>query len=355
MCYNICNVVDINRYGIEIKGVLLMEKQTYSAYKKTWTVNSLIKRWKNNEINFDNPIQRGFVWNKKDSSLYIHSLLYNILIYQKPFLISKKETGFDILDGKQRGTTLIRFVNNEFALSGLEKEPKIYYKGEEIVLKGKRFKQLPEEFQMNIMDFEIDIAMLENAPAEIEALFFERSNSGRAMSKIDMSRSRNKDIESVKELSKHELFTVMFTKNRLDKLAPEEIIVKTWQCFNENTPDFSSKHYTEVTENLVLTDEDKEQIINAYDMILGAYKIVNMHSPILTTLMLRKIHLLSYIGFIDYFADSKALADWIIKFYSSMPEIYQTASSQQTTSHRHVLDRQECINQSIEEFLNRNK
>ena len=62
----------------------------YRAFKEQWSVNIFVKRYEKGEINFDNPIQRGIVWNKVMSSLYIHSLLYDVLVYQKPFLVSKK-------------------------------------------------------------------------------------------------------------------------------------------------------------------------------------------------------------------------------------------------------------------------
>ena len=64
--------------------------EQYRAFKEQWSVNIFVKRYEKGEINFDNPIQRGIVWNKIMSSLYIHSLLYDILVYQKPFLVSKK-------------------------------------------------------------------------------------------------------------------------------------------------------------------------------------------------------------------------------------------------------------------------
>ena len=114
--------------------------EQYRAFKEQWSVNIFVKRYEKGEINFDNPIQRGIVWNKVMSSLYIHSLLYDILVYQKPFLVSKKENGVDILDGKQRGTSLIKFINNEFALTGLQKEPSIILRGEPYNINGKYFK-----------------------------------------------------------------------------------------------------------------------------------------------------------------------------------------------------------------------
>ena len=202
----------------------------YRAFKEQWSVNIFVKRYEKGEINFDNPIQRGIVWNKVMSSLYIHSLLYDILVYQKPFLVSKKENGVDILDGKQRGTTLIKYVNNEFALTGLQNEPSIMVDGKPYQINGKFFKQLPDELQWKILDFSIDIAKLENAPVEIETLFFNRSNGGKAMAKIDLARSKNRSIEVVKEIAQHEIFKVMFSDKQLIKLPQDEIVVKTWQA-----------------------------------------------------------------------------------------------------------------------------
>ena len=142
--------------------------EQYRAFKEQWSVNIFVKRYEKGEINFDNPIQRGIVWNKVMSSLYIHSLLYDILVYQKPFLVSKKENGVDVLDGKQRGLTLIKYVNNGFALTGLQNEPLIMVNGEPYQINGKFFKQLPDELQWKILDFSIDIAKLEDAKQEYE-------------------------------------------------------------------------------------------------------------------------------------------------------------------------------------------
>lgn len=324
----------------------------YRAFKDSWSVNSFVKRYNRGEINFDNPIQRGVVWSKRDSSLYIHSLLYDILIYQKPFLISKKKKGWDVLDGKQRGTTLIKFINNEFPLKGLEKEPLIVLNGEEINIDRKRFKNLSEELQMKILDFQIDIAMLEDAPTEIEALFFERSNSGKAMAKIDLARSRNRAIETVKEIAVHPIFKVMFSNKMLEKLPEDEIIVKTWIALNETNPDFSGKHFNELMSDLEITDEDKQQIKSIYDIVLDAYKIVLIQNKEVANLMLKKTHFLSYISFVPEFENNtQALSDWLIKFYSDIPALYTDAIQGGTAAVKSVQARMTAIRDSIDEFL----
>ena len=324
----------------------------YRAFKDSWSVNSFKKRFEKGEINFDNPIQRGIVWNKVMSSLYIHSLLYDVLVYQKPFLVSKKENGVDILDGKQRGTSLIKFINNEFALTGLQKEPSIILRGEPYNINGKYFKQLDEDLQMKILDFQIDMAILENAPVEIEALFFDRSNGGKAMAKIDLARSKNRSIEVVKEIAQHEIFKAMFSDKQLIKLPQDEIVVKTWQALNETDPDYSAKHFNDLLEELEITDENKQQIMSVYDKVFEAYKNVLIKDKEVSNMIMKKTHFLTYVAFVEQFESVDKLTEWLMLFYGNMPTEYAEASKQQTTSNKNTTTRINIVKESVEEFLN---
>lgn len=326
----------------------------FRAFRDSWSVNSFVKRYSRGEINFDNPIQRGVVWTRKDSSEYIFSLLFGILIYQKPFLISKKDGSWDVLDGKQRGTTLIKFVNNEFALQGLEERDEkfpIIINGEKISLNKKRFKHLPEELQMKLLDFSIDIAMLENAIVDIEALFFESSNSGKAMAKVDLARSRNRSIETVKEIALHPIFKAMFSTKVLEKLPEDEIIVKTWQTLNETDPDFSSKHFNNLMSDLEITDDDKQQIEKIYDTVFAAYKLVLVQDTTLATMMLKKTHFLSYVSYTEMFDSAEKMAEWIKIFYSDIPTDYSEACLNRTAGTKNVGIRMNSVRKSIENFL----
>ena len=46
------------------------------------SVNTFIKKSERGEISFDNPYQRGYVWNALKASRYIHSILCGIAHYQ---------------------------------------------------------------------------------------------------------------------------------------------------------------------------------------------------------------------------------------------------------------------------------
>ena len=326
--------------------------EQYRAFKEQWSVNIFVKRYEKGEINFDNPIQRGIVWNKVMSSLYIHSLLYDILVYQKPFLVSKKENGVDVLDGKQRGLTLIKYVNNGFALTGLQNEPLIMVNGDPYQINGKFFKQLPDELQWKILDFSIDIAKLENAPVEIEALFFNRSNGGRAMAKIDLARSKNRSIDVVKEIAQHEIFKAMFSDKTLQRLPQDEIVVKTWQALNETDPDYSAKHFAELMEELEITDENKQQIMSVYDKVFEAYKKVLIKDKGMANLIMKKTHFLTYVAFVEQFETADKLAKWLMSFYGNMPIEYVEASKQQTTGGKNTATRINIVKESVEKFLN---
>ena len=323
----------------------------YRAFKDSWSVNSFKKRFEKGEINFDNPIQRGIVWNKVMSSLYIHSLLYDVLVYQKPFLVSRKENGWDVLDGKQRGTSLIKFINNEYALTGLQKEPSIILRGEPYNINGKYFKQLDEDLRMKILDFQIDMAILENAPVEIEALFFNRSNGGRAMAKIDLARSKNRSIEVVKEIAQHEIFKAMFSDKQLIKLPQDEIVVKTWQALNETDPDYSSKHFNDLMEELEITDENKQQIMSVYDKVFEAYKKVLIKDKEISNMIMKKTHFLTYVAFVEQFETADKLAEWLMLFYGNMPTEYVEASKQQTTGGKNTATRINIVKESVKKFL----
>lgn len=322
----------------------------WSIYPTDWSVNSFVKMCNRNQIDFNSRVQRGFVWTKKKSSLYIHSLLYGMLDYHMPFLLSKHDDIYYSIDGKQRGITIAKYVNNEYALVGLKNEP-INLDGITYNINGKYFKQLPEILQDKILDFMINVVYLEDAPAEIETMFFERANGGVAVSKVDIALSKSISIDEIMELSKHEIFTVMFTKSRLEKNPQKEIIVKSYIALNETEPDFSVKHFNSLMSDLVIDNDDKMILSSAFDMILGAYKYVFIENKDISNKMLDKTQFLTYIMFVDRFKDSKQLANWIVKFYSDLSDEYVNASSKHTTEKTQINKRVAIVERNIEKFL----
>jgi hypothetical protein len=142
-----------------------------SSQTADWTISSLRDKFERGQINLQPVYQRGYVWSLKPElpSRLIESLLLEIPI---PPIYFGKMPGkhFEVIDGQQRLTTLIRFVRNDFALQRLQRLAS---------LNGKRFRDLSEEHQAMVLDatlrtIVIDAGQNHNLRYEV----FERLNRG---------------------------------------------------------------------------------------------------------------------------------------------------------------------------------
>lgn len=88
------------------------------------TIEGLILKQYNFGIDFDPDYQRGYVWDQKDKELLLDSIFKNIdigkfvLIHLFDSEWMKRGLGYEILDGKQRLSTLIEFYENKLSYKG---------------------------------------------------------------------------------------------------------------------------------------------------------------------------------------------------------------------------------------------
>lgn len=133
------------------------------------SVATLIEQW-NDEILIVPPIQREYVWNNMKASRLVESLLLNVPI---PVLyFAESGDAYEIIDGHQRINSIVRYVNNEFALSGL----KVLGDTER---RGKRYSELPSGDQRRIKTRVMRaIIITEESHPAMKFEVFERLNSG---------------------------------------------------------------------------------------------------------------------------------------------------------------------------------
>jgi Protein of unknown function DUF262 len=136
-------------------------------------VESLIEQIKGGTI-FLRPLserpsfQRRYVWTNLLSSRLIESILLNVPI--PPCYLSQNENyELDVIDGQQRLFSIYRFLDNQFALSGLE------------VLKdlnGLRFHKIPPKLQRQLKTHTLRcVAITNESHPEIKFDVFERLNT----------------------------------------------------------------------------------------------------------------------------------------------------------------------------------
>ena len=160
--------------------------------------------------------QRNYVWTNKSRSLLIESFIMNIPI-PPIFLYEKDYSFYEILDGKQRISSIVDFYNNEYALEGLEVWSE---------LNGKRYIDLPNRIKEGLdRRYLSSIIMLKESTKEsfqvnkLKKMVFERLNTGGM--KLYPQESRNaifggKFNDMCKELAKNKEFRLIwgFKKNK---------------------------------------------------------------------------------------------------------------------------------------------
>lgn len=125
-------------------------------------------------INLSPGYQRRARWDRRKKSLLIESFLMNVPV-PPLFLFEKDYNQYEIMDGRQRLEAISEFLENKYALTGLEFWPE---------LQGKRFTDLPGTIQRGLLRRTINAVVLlaETSRSEdgydIRLILFRRLNTG---------------------------------------------------------------------------------------------------------------------------------------------------------------------------------
>lgn len=125
-----------------------------------WTIEKLVGKMDDKEVDFDIDIQRKYVWkDNEQKSLLVQSAILNDFI--PPLYFNKTDGKYDGIDGKQRAITFCEFLNDKFALEGLGLIPTKDEDGNEggIDINGMLFSELPEVVQKVIREANIIISI----------------------------------------------------------------------------------------------------------------------------------------------------------------------------------------------------
>lgn len=148
-----------------------------SSYGADYTVDGLVKRMREAAV-YVPQFQRGFVWDVKDASRFIESLLLGLPV-PTIFLSKEADTGkLLVVDGQQRLMSLLHFYDGiweptkkEFSLKGVDSN-----------FEGKTYKRLRDEDRRRLDDAILHVTIFkQDEPTEDQSgvyEVFERLNSG---------------------------------------------------------------------------------------------------------------------------------------------------------------------------------
>jgi hypothetical protein len=270
--------------------------ESIEAQPISWNVGRMVELVAQGKINFNVPVQRGYVWNNKKDSLAIRSIIRMIPLSN--FYFNKVDGIYEGLEGKQRSSAICRFVNNEYKL--FAKTPPVKIDGEVFEIARKKFNELPKTIQNRILGYPIDGHWFDNMSLEEKYEFFILTNSGKPVTAADLFRMRIKSRELFWELADHPAIGMSVSEAFKRRFVDEDIVSQLWcMCFNDKSDSLLQKDTGPVLAETDVTNEQKEQLVVALDYLQKLYQDVGSDKKIFSK-MRRRTHILSlaYAGYV---------------------------------------------------------
>lgn len=215
---------------------------------KDRTLQWICNQYKKGNISFSHKLQRPIgQWNPKMKSLLIHSLLSGFPV--NPIYIVDEGGILYTLDGSQRTSTCIAYINNEFALS--KNTPNIILQvaenGESVFkeyeIAGKKFKKLDEEVQSTLLACSLEFCTLSDYTDDEVKEMFRRQNSSKPLSGklLRIVNESDEFSDAVYSLATHPFMNKLITPTQRKNGTDRDLIIQTLMliCTN-NENDFTS-------------------------------------------------------------------------------------------------------------------
>ena len=286
-----------------------------------WTAKQLCEYAKQGIVKFDNVVQRNLVWNRKQKSLLIHSLIVNFM--PPEFLANKKDGIFDMIDGKQRHNAISSFLENEYKLIGV---PNLISSDDEsYVLNDKFFKDLDEEIQDKITGRSLKISVMDNASQEVIKEYFYRRNNGTVLTAARKTFSKAKSFDKIAKMSQHPIFDIMFSEKSKGGDNSKGVVMRSYAILFCENKSMENKKIFQYTQDTEFTNEGIKIILDCYDILLATYNILAQDKKANKKIMKRmmtKTHTITLLPIIRCMIDNEVnlelFTKWLCRFFSSV-------------------------------------
>lgn len=326
------------------------EKQSRFV-KKSISIEQLYKRYRTFRLNFDLAIQRKEnIWNNNKQSLLVHSILSD---YYVPAIVAIKEnSNLNVVDGKQRLSSIFSYLDNEFILD--KSTPDV----NGVTIACKTFTDLPEDLQKEILSYKFDISIGENlSDVEVEDLFY-RLNNGVALNTIEITRALlgNKIISFLKDITEHPFFKfkINMSSTAKKRYTDQELVLQILRLIYYPEQGLSSKEmkpFIQELKNEDLKAKLKSSMDNALYYLNEAFPkkqkfLKKIHIPMLFILALDVIRQgnISEISAVKFGA-------WAEEFFENMPDDYKKACQSGSARKENVQIRLRSIKENFNNYF----
>ncbi len=215
---------------------------------KERTLQWICNQHKKGNISFSHKLQRPIgQWSPKMRSLLIHSLLSGFPV--NPIYTVEDGGTIYTLDGSQRTSTCIAYVNNEFALS--KDTPNVIIQvtengesiSKEYEIAGKKFKKLDENVQSTLLACSLEFCTLSDYTDDEVKEMFRRQNTSKPLSGklLRIVHESDQFSDVVYSLANHPFMDKLVTPTQRKNGTDRDLIIQTLMliCTN-NENDFTS-------------------------------------------------------------------------------------------------------------------
>ena len=213
--------------------------------------------------NSDLKTQRMFVWLLERQRQLIISLFTNV----RPSILTANVIGTEqrLVDGRQRFTTIIRFLENKF---NFDEDTHLKIGNTEYDVSNMYFKDLPDTLKIKLLSQNVRIEKYINLTEDEEVNLMVRLNNGKAFSRVERSKLMNYgDINDfISQIKDTELFTrkIAITDKFKNTLLDEKLLLALFSI-ELGIEDVSLENVEEISKrirnNNLLTEDTIDEIL----------------------------------------------------------------------------------------------
>ena len=261
-------------------------------FTKEYSIMGLVRDLKNGLINRDAEMQRSYVWGAKEQTEFIDSVFQSSNTYIPPVIGAQSESEveikgklekiIDLLDGKQRSTTLEKLINNEIKI-GYNIKPVVIEQedGTEktYIVAGLKWEELPEEVKTAFKANKIQMIFFKGMTPEERDRQFIKLQGGKKLSNAEINKVRIGS--TVREFIYKQLATELWTKyanissNREVKFEAMQQVLMVMT----NQYELSGKALQAFSEDSdVITDSVMEKVEQATEYLNEVVKLIKKYS-----------------------------------------------------------------------------
>lgn len=215
---------------------------------KSRTLQWINTQYKKGNISFSHKLQRPIgQWNPRMKSLLIHSLLMGFPV--NPIYVVEEEGTLYTLDGSQRTSTCIDYLNDKFALG--KDTPNIIITSKEngedttkeYIIAKKKFSKLDEEVKTTLLACDLEFCTISDYTEDEVKEMFRRQNSSKPLNGKLLRIIHESDAfsDAVYSLAKHPFMEKLITPTQRKNGTDRDLIIQTLMliCTNQEN-DFTS-------------------------------------------------------------------------------------------------------------------